>query len=108
MLAGCFAYLDACADDGLQRILRVDGPAVLGLEKWAAIDRKYGVDRLVPALRHMADADIIEVPSVEAFAWQLSGAMNEATFWIAQHKDPARALRESKDMLRTLLSGVLA
>lgn len=108
LLEGCFAYLDACADKGLQRILRIDGPAVLGLEKWAAIDREYGLDRLLPALQQMADANLIDVPSVEALAWQLSGAMNEASFWVARHNDPTKALRESQNMLRTLLSGILA
>lgn len=106
LLAGCFAYLDACSDPGLQRILRVDGPAVLGLERWAEIDREFGLDRLMPSLESMADAGIIKVPSVEAFACQLTGAMNESTFWIVQHTRPDVALRESKEMLVALLQSV--
>ena len=106
LLAGCFAYLAACQDPGLQRILRIDGPSVLGLEKWAKIDREYGVDRLLPALREMAETGIIDVPSADAFAWQLTGAMNEATFWISRHRQPEVALEQSRQMLRLMLDGV--
>ena len=104
-MAGCFAYMEACQDPGLQRILRIDGPSVLGMDKWAKIDREYGVDRLLPALQDLADAGIIDVPSVEAFAWQLTGAMNEATFWIASHDRPADALEQSRAVLRLMLEG---
>lgn len=105
LLGGCYAYLEACQDPGLQRILRVDGPSVLGLDRWSKIDREYGVDRLLPALSNMSVQGIINVPSVDAFAWQLTGAMNEATFWIAQHENPQAALRESKKMLSLMLEG---
>ena len=103
LCAGCFAYLDACQDPGLQQILRVDGPSVLGLSSWAKIDREYGVDRLLPVLQNLSDGGVIDVPSAEAFAWQLTGAMNEATFWIAQHRNPAKALADSKKVLQVLL-----
>lgn len=102
---GCFAYLDACQDPGFQRILRVDAPSVLGLDRWAQIDREYGVDRLIPALHELSEARIIDVTSVESFAWQITGAMNEATFWISQHAEPAYALQESKKMLLQLMQG---
>lgn len=106
LLRGCFAYLESSQEREWQRILRVDGPAVLGLETWAKIDREYGLDRLLPFLKHLKDTGIIQVPSVEAFGRQLTGAMNEATFWIAQHEKPKRALAESKKTLRLLLEGV--
>ena len=104
--AGCFAYLDACSDPGLQRILRIDGPSVLGLARWAKIDREYGVERLLPALQGMSENGVLRVQSVEAFAWQLTGAMNEATFWVAQHPRPSAALRQSKQVLGGILESV--
>ena len=106
LVAGCFAYLDACQDPGLHRILRIDGPAVMGLEKWAEIDREYGLDKLLPTLQQMADNGVIKVPSVEAFARQLTGAMNESTFWVVQAESADAALEKSKAMLLVLLEGV--
>lgn len=106
LLKGCFAYLEACQDPDFRRIMRIDAPAVLGMEKWSEIDQEYGVQRLLPALQSLSDAGVIDVPVVEAFTWQLTGAMNEATFWIAQHHSPDTALRESKIALRLILESI--
>ena len=106
LLEGCFAYLEACQDPAWHRILRIDGPAVLGAQAWAEIDREFGVRRLLPFLQQLADTQVIRVASVEAFAYQLTGAMNEATFWIAQHHKPRWALRQSCITLEQLLSAV--
>lgn len=106
LLNGCFAYIDSAADTGWQRILRIDGPAVLGMETWTAIDKAYGVDRLLPFLRHLKAANVLNVASVDAFAWQLTGAMNQATFWISGHDDPQKAIFESKQTLAHLLEAV--
>ncbi len=106
LLAGCYAYLDACRHPGRQRILRLDGPAVLGQNKWANIDRQYGYERLLPFLTHLNEIGIIAVPSVAALTHQITGAMNASSFWIAQHPEPERALQESKQMLSVLLNAV--
>lgn len=106
LLAGCYAYFDACADSDLHRILRLDGPTALGQAKWQEIDREFGVEKLLPFLRELHRQGVIRVTSVEAFAYLLTGAMNEATFWIAQHPNKALALKQSKTTLRELLSAV--
>ncbi len=106
LLEGCYAYMETCQDPEFRRIMRIDAPAVLGMEKWSEIDREYGVQRLLPALQSLLDAGVIDVPVVEAFTWQLTGAMNEATFWIAQHHSPDTALHESKKALRLILESV--
>ncbi len=106
LVAGCFAYLECASDNRMHRILRTDGPSALGLANWQMIDREYSVYRLLPFLKQLSADGVLRTKSVEAFAFQLTGAMNEATFWIAHHKDPAKALRESKRELRSLLEGV--
>ncbi len=37
------AWLDACIDPAVQRILLVDGPAVLGWQRWKDIDARHGI-----------------------------------------------------------------
>jgi len=106
LMSGCYAYLEACSDPDLQQILRIDGPSVLGLVYWRKIDQQFGFDRLLPFLEHLSVTNVINVPSVTAFVYQLTGAMNEATFWIAQHSQRELALEESKLTLRVLLQGV--
>jgi AcrR family transcriptional regulator len=108
LVAGCFAYLECCCEGDLHRVLRLEGPAALGPARWQAIDREFGVYRLLPFLQDLASRGVIAPPSVEAFAFQITGAMNEATFWVTQHATPAKALKESKRMLRHLLESVAA
>ena len=106
LLAGCDAYLEACADPGLQRILRRDGPSVLGWERWTEIDTEFGSGKLEKFLAWMNETGIITISSPQALAHLLSGAMNEATFWIAQSEDPEKAIQESRQVIRQLLIGV--
>ena len=108
LVAGCFAYLDCCCDSSLHRILRIEGPAALGYDRWQQIDREYGVYRLLPFLKALTRSGEIKTPSVEAFAFQLTGAMNEATFWVVNHPKPTLALKQSKRMLKHLLESVRA
>jgi len=106
LTAGCHAYLEVSQGNAWQRILRIDGPSVLGYQRWAAIDQEFGLARLLPFLEHLAATGVIQVPSVEAFARLLTGAMNEATFWVAQHHNPGQALADSKASLDALLLGI--
>lgn len=106
LVSGCFAYLDCCCDSNLHRILRIEGPAALGQARWQKIDGEFGVDRLLPFINQLADSGVIYPPSIEAFAFQVTGAMNEATFWVSQHPEPKRALEESKQMLKHFLDSV--
>ena len=108
ILKGCYAYLETCHDPAFRRIMRVDAPSVLGMTRWAEIDRAYGVERLLPAMQDLVTKGIATTTVIEAFTWQLTGAMNEATFWIAQHRNPSAALRQSKTALRTLLESIKA
>ncbi|MBH55117.1 MAG: TetR family transcriptional regulator [Opitutaceae bacterium] len=107
LLAGCDAYLEACSDPGLQRILRIDGPSVLGWERWSEIDAQYRSE-LETFLEWMRRDGFINIASTKALVHQLSGAMNEATFWIAQAEDQSSALIKSKMVLRQLLDTIRA
>ena len=108
LLSGCDAYVEACADPGLQRILRLDGPSVLGWERWSEIDAEYGSGKLESFLQQLNEAGIIKVSSAKATAHLLSGAMNEATFWIAEAKDSKSAIHDSRQVLHKLLEGIKA
>ncbi len=105
LLSGCDAYLEACAEPGLQRILRQDGPSVLGWKRWADIDAEYGSGKLEDFLIHLSKSGIITVKSTKALSHMLSGALNEATFWIARASNSQLALSASRATLRDLLIG---
>lgn len=106
LLAGCDAYLEACTDPGLQRILRRDGPSVLGWDKWSEIDAQYGSGKLESFLEILRQSNVIRVSSAKALAHLLSGALNEATFWIARAENQSEALEQSRKVLREMLQGL--
>ena len=58
MLAGCNAFLDACLDPAVQRIVLIDALAVLGWARWRDIDAKYNLSLVMGALEAAMDQEI--------------------------------------------------
>ncbi|RRD04670.1 TetR/AcrR family transcriptional regulator [Arachnia propionica] len=98
--AGSHAFLDAITSRDFARILLVDAPSVIGWQEWRRLDDENSVAHLREALRSVRVAENL----VEATAAQLSGAMNEAALWIAQHDDPETARTEAHAALDQLLT----
>ena len=104
---GCRAYMDACADPTMARIL-ADAPAVLGLEACRALDAASCVPLLVEVFA-LAQAEGVEVPGdPHVAAALLLGILNEAAALIAASPDDG-ALRDrvsvSVDVFLTKLFG---
>src|SRR5205807_1573904 len=81
------AFLDACATREVQRILLVDGPAVLGWDVWRAIDVDYGLGLLETALQRAIDAERLPPQPALAAAHGLLGALDEAAVVVARGDD---------------------
>jgi AcrR family transcriptional regulator len=106
LLAGCEAFVRASLDPDVQRILLIDGPAVIGWDAWRELDAQNAMRLLEAGLQALADAHIIKVASVRAATHLLSGAMNEAVLWIARAEQPAQALEATTATLEQLLMGL--
>lgn len=106
LLAGCHAFLSASLDPGIQRILLIDAPAVLGWQLWREIDARQSGNLLEEILVILMEENRIKPLPVDALTHLLSGAMNEAALWIAQAQNPQRALSEAEATLETLLSSL--
>src|SRR5271169_4236751 len=78
MLAGCNAFLDACLDPAVQRIVLIDALAVLGWERWREIDTKYNLRLVMAALQAAMDQGIIAQAPTDSLAHMLMGALTEA------------------------------
>ncbi|MFG3439725.1 TetR/AcrR family transcriptional regulator [Nonomuraea sp. NPDC047897] len=86
--AGCAAFVTAGADPEVQRIMLIDGPAVLGWNEWRAIDEATSARHLAEALAALVADGTIAAQPVAPLARLLSGAMNEAVLWLAQSAGP--------------------
>ncbi|MEW2359378.1 TetR/AcrR family transcriptional regulator [Spirillospora sp. NPDC029432] len=89
LTAGCRAFLAAGTDPGVQRILLIDGPAVLGWAEWRAMDEAASARHLAEALAGLVAEGVIVRQPVAPLAHLLSGAMNEAALWLATSDEPA-------------------
>ncbi|MEU6786492.1 helix-turn-helix domain-containing protein [Nonomuraea angiospora] len=89
LTVGCQAFLTASTAPGVQRIMLVDGPAVLGWTEWRAMDEAASARHLADALTDLIAAGTIAPQPVAPLTHLLSGAMNEAALWLAGSDDPA-------------------
>lgn len=104
--AGLHAFLDACMQPEVQRIILIDAPSTLGWATWRKIDAKYGFGLLSTVLQSLIDAGLLEPRPVEPLAHMLLGALSEAGMVIAQAEDVAAARQAVGDTLDRLLRGL--
>ncbi|MFD4718826.1 TetR/AcrR family transcriptional regulator [Streptomyces sp. NPDC058423] len=88
LTAGCRAFLTAGTDPEVQRIMLLDGPAVLGWNEWRALDEAASARHLTEALAGLTAEGKIPPQPVEPLTRLLSGAMNEAALWLASSHGP--------------------
>jgi AcrR family transcriptional regulator len=106
MRIGCDAYLDGCLDPARQRILLLDGPAVIGWEELRRIDAGRGLGLIASVLGDAMDAGQLEPQPVEPLAHLILGAMYEASLAIARDRDPETARTQIGASLARLLEGL--
>ncbi|HYB90955.1 MAG TPA: helix-turn-helix domain-containing protein [Candidatus Binataceae bacterium] len=108
MVAGTNAMLDACVEPAVHRIVMIDAPAVLGLEKWRESDQSYYLAAMKAAVRAAIDQGQIERQPVDPLAHLILGALTEAAMLIAHAKDKTAARREVTAAVRRLFEGLRA
>ncbi len=104
--AGCRAFLAASLDPDFQRIVLVDGPAVLGWQAWRKMDAETSVRSLRAGLQELSKEGLLAPTPLEAMTQLLSGAMNELALWVAQSADREQAMREAETALDAVLTGL--
>jgi AcrR family transcriptional regulator len=104
---GLHAFLDAAAvDPAVQRIVLIDGPAVLGWEEWRGLEEQYGLGSIRQALDiAVAEGAIVDQPS-EPLAHMLLAVVDEAALYIANSSHKRRARVETSRALDLFLDGL--
>jgi AcrR family transcriptional regulator len=106
LTAGAEAFLDACAEREVQRIVLIEAPAVLGWDMWRAIGLKYGLGLTEGILRAAIEAGRIGEQPVRPLAHVLIGALDEAALYVARAEDPAAARAEMGAVLERVVRGL--
>jgi len=102
LLAGADAWLDASAEPDLQRIVLLDGPSVLGWDRWREICLRHTVGLIAALLQDGIDRGSLAPQPVLALTHVLVGAVDEAALYIAQADDRAAARADMDLVLRRL------
>jgi AcrR family transcriptional regulator len=106
LLAEGAAYIEMALDPEVQRIVLLDGPAVLGdPSRWPSQSSclqvtKRTVERLIAQ-------GLLKPIDAEAAARLLSGAALNAALWIAASDDPKDVLPKAIQAFRSLAAGLL-
>jgi AcrR family transcriptional regulator len=104
MRLGAGAWLDACAEREVQQIVLLDGPAVLGWQRWREIGMRYGLGLVEGVLTHAIEVGRIPRQPVSALAHVLVGALDEAALYIARADDRAAASRDMRIVIARLIA----
>jgi AcrR family transcriptional regulator len=86
MRAGIRAFLEACRTPEVQRIVLIDGPAVLGWERWREVAERNGLGLIEAVVAAAIEAGEIERLAPELLAHLLMGALDEAALLVV--RDP--------------------
>jgi AcrR family transcriptional regulator len=105
---GFEAFLDAILESDIQRILILDGPAVLGLARFTELDERYAFAVIVAGLRAATEAGALRVDDPETVTRLLFGALNRGAMLIANAADPVETRQAVALSMRALLSGFTA
>ncbi len=106
LLAEGAAYIEMALDPEVQRIVLLDGPAVLGDPSlWPSQNSCLQVTE--SAVQQLIAAGIVKPLDAEAVARLISGAALNAALWVAASEEPLTVLPKAVKAFRALASGLL-
>src|SRR3984957_2291120 len=106
---GLIGFLDASLTPHVQRILLIDGPAVLGWVKWRELESLYGLGAIRPKLEPAVEEGALAAGKpVDVLAHVLLAAADETALFIANAPDQRAARDQGVKALNAVLDGLRA
>ena len=103
---GLDAYLRACSDPVIRRIMFEEGPVALGWSRWRELDGCAGRELLVAALGTLLEAGEIRPQPLDLLVRILFTALGEAGMAVAESEDQDAAREQAKAVLLALVDGL--
>ncbi|MDP4504633.1 TetR/AcrR family transcriptional regulator [Nonomuraea turcica] len=98
--AGVLAWIRLAGDPVIKQIVLIDAPAVLGWERWRAMEERYSFGMLKAALK---GTEAVPAEFLDLHAHMLLAAINESVLLVARGGDHAAAEAAVEEFLRRLL-----
>lgn len=107
LLSESTAYIEMALEPEIQRVMLLDGPAVLGdPAKWP--NQTACLKRIENTVQALIDDGVLKSVDAKAATWLLNGAVLNAALWIAASEEPGEAFPKAVEAFRHLASGLLA
>lgn len=106
LMQGIEAWLDVCRDREVQQIVLLDGPAVLGWERWREISLRHAGALMEAALEGAMAAGHLRPQPVRPLSLVLIAALDEAALYVARADDPESARAEMLSALGEIVGGL--
>jgi len=106
MRAGAEMFLDSCTEPEVQQITLLDGPSVLGWDRWREIGAEHGLGLIEATLQAAIEAGAVAEQPVRPLAHVLMGALDEAAMLVARAEDPKAARAEVGRTIDTLVAAL--
>ncbi|MFF3573348.1 MULTISPECIES: TetR/AcrR family transcriptional regulator [Nocardia] len=103
---GLRAYLKSSLTGEVQRILLVDGPAILGWQQWRELQVEFGLGSIRALLARAVDQGTMTPQPLDVLAHVLLAATDEAAQFVANSADPLRARDEAIGVIDGLLEAL--
>ena len=104
-LAGCRVYLEWSGRADYQRIVLIDGPSVLGMERWHKLDFELGSESMTRGTDYLARAGRFPAHLSKSAAIMLQSALNGAGF-VLSSDNPDITEAEAFETFERLLRGL--
>ncbi|GEN23034.1 TetR family transcriptional regulator [Halomonas cupida] len=106
LMAEGVAYIEMAMEPEVQRIVLLDGPAVLGdPSKWPSQNRC--LHATMQTVQALIAQGVVKPVDAEAAARLLNGAALNASLWVAASDNPSEVLVRAVDAFRCMATGLL-
>jgi AcrR family transcriptional regulator len=99
MRAGIRAFLEACRAPEVQRIVLIDGPPVLGWERWREVADRNGLGLIEAVIVAAIEAGEIAPLAAGPLAHLLMGALDEAALMVVRDPETTEAVAATLERL---------
>ena len=106
MQVGARAWLEVAGDPEVQRIALVDGPVVLGWDRWREIGMRYAMGLIEAVVGGAIEAGALPEQPVRPLSLVLLGALDEAALYVAGAEDQDAAREEMGRVLERMIAGL--
>ena len=104
--SGLIRFLDASLTPEVQRVLLIDGPAVLGWQQWRDLEAHYGLGAIRHLLAGAIEEGTLAPRPIDPLAHILLAAVDEAALYIANANDQLAARDQAVTTMQALLDGL--